>query len=378
MPYPTGPFTHDYTVGNYADGTEFQDTKAFDGQLVKSITAWFGGPNFNAIQYTFTKGDTITHGSPNGEKATFFFEAGEYVTSLQLSKYWGGRAKGNIARIWFRTSLGKIFAIGQSTDVDLYSPDVGSGYLAGFTGSGPGSFLYSLGCIFLIHVQKVVLNNVIYPQLPASTENIDKGSVSSHLCNNAGYDSPSPCEWTEKLNRTDTITFSSSTTRQFTEKLTIEAKIPLLETTGVESSWGLSSTSTHSYSESTTQEFIFSRAVTTAPGEVLRIEGWLTSGNLDIDYVADVIITFPDNQTLQYKEEGKFQNALFANAETKVVKLQSLPSPLGARVTRVSDDESDDDGDLTEKEMMGLQMAKRDGRQPAFWRRVLSCGFRSN
>ena len=308
MPYPSGPFTGDYTVGNYAQGNKFADCKASDGELIRSIKVYTGDTVINGIQYTFTGGKSITHGHLSGDKTSSVdLSVGETITRVELFKYWG---TGNIARMRMTTSNGKTLDCGRDKSVDLYAPNVASGYLAGFTGSEGSGYLHSLGCIFLIQVEKVLVHNVTYPEVP-TTEGIESISLLDVTYDNTAGTRDQTYHFNQSISRTNTATFSSGTTASFGSKVSIEAGVPTLVKAVAETSWSISTTSSHSVTESKNVTFDYGTDPVVSPGEIMDVSAMCKYGHLDVEYVADVRVTFPDGQKIEYQETGTLQNAQY-------------------------------------------------------------------
>lgn len=128
---------------------------------------------------------------------------------------------------------------------------------------------------------------------------------------------------------------------------------------------GYSTTTTHTTTESQTILGFH---------EVKMAYFMLVYGNLDVKFVADVRVEFPDGQTIDYKEEGTIQNAQYGYKYIQVKPYElPPPPPFMARIKGITDDDSDDG--FTEKEGLQLQPANHGG-QLSSWRKLIFCNFR--
>jgi hypothetical protein len=240
QPYVDGPYSPQRIVGQ-SGGADFLDCKAGEGKMVKALTIYADGERVKSIKLTYSDNTTSsTHGYQSGTIHGIRFEPGERVTWVTL---WTDDRYKDLARIQLSTTYNKhIDGGGYWKGYTPYSIDVGSGYLVGATGNAKSAYVKALGLIFLIEVTKTTISNVVYD--PPQANLISRTTLDSATFDNRGSTSVLNWEFTDSQERTNSTSFTSSTTQTFTANVSVETSIPEIAKVGESYQWQTGKTQT--------------------------------------------------------------------------------------------------------------------------------------
>ena len=315
IPYPTGPFVRPWRIiGDHlgTNGTGFSLSQFDQGRIVKRIGVHYNPRTcLRGIAISYENGDRDFTGTAQNNYAEITLQPGETITRASL---WGNGVGTRTGRIWFETDRGRTFNAGRdTTGQDEFPINVGSGILAGFVGRS-GTDIYILGFAFIIPVRSTTISNVRFG-LPSGDSIVPHVLVHETPFTNNQTDRDLDWDFSNEVERTNSVTFSSSVTLEFGASLSVSAGIPAIVSVEGGYSWGISGTTTWQRTTETTVRFRWSLNGTLGPGEQVICTAICQFGRANVKYTADVSHVFTDGQVWSYSDRGTLENAEYAFAE---------------------------------------------------------------
>lgn len=314
IPYPTGPFVRPFhMVGDHLgnNGTGFSLCRFDQGRIVKRIGVHYNPRTcLRGISISYENGDRESTGTAQNNYEEITLQPGEKIARASL---WGNGVGTRTGRIWFQTDRDRIFNAGRdTTGQDEFPINVGSGILAGFVGRS-GTDIFILGFTFIIPVRETLISNVRFA-LPSGDNIVPHVLVhETPFTNNTNSDLN--WDFSNEVERTNSVTFSSSVTLEFGGSLSVSAGIPAIVSVESGYSWGVSRTSTWESTTETTVRFRWSLSGTLNPGEQVICTAVCQFGRANVTYTADVKHVFAGGQEWSYSDRGTLENAEYAFAE---------------------------------------------------------------
>ena len=190
---------------------------------------------------------------------------------------------------------------------------LGDGICCGIVGSS-GSDIDNMGFVFLTPVQQIRMKDIKYPTLTFDSQGITPERLDSYKHTN---NSDVPYDWTFSGKRSVTAedTWSVGATAKVYGKVSVEASVPEVAEVGGKFGWEVSATTTHSSTESTTQELSWSHNGTLRPNESISLEAITRHGKLLIPYTAIMEVTLKSDQTFAWEAKGQYAGVSYSSVE---------------------------------------------------------------
>lgn len=315
IPFPTGPFVRPFRIiGDHlgTNGTGFSLCRFDQGRIVKRIGVHYNPRTcLRGISIYYENGDHEFTGTAQNNYDEIILQPGEKITRASL---WGNGVGTRTGRIRFETDRGRTFNAGRdTTGQDEFPINVGSGILAGFVGRS-GTDIYILGFVFIIPVRSTLISNVIFA-LPSRDNIVPHILVHETPFTNNQTDRDLHWDFSNAVERTNSVSFSSSVTLEFGASLTVSAGIPGIVSVESGYSWGVGTTRTWERTNENRVTFTWSLTGTLGPGEQVICTAICQFGRANVSYTADVRHVFTDGQEWSYSDHGILENAEYAFAE---------------------------------------------------------------
>ena len=297
------------TTGN--NGTQFDLRRFEQGRIVKRIGVHYDPRTcLRGISISYENGERATTGTLQGSYNEITLNPGETITRASL---WGNGVGTRTGRIRFETDGGRTFNAGRdTTGQDEFPITVGSGILAGFTGRS-GVDIFILGFVFIKPVRSTEITNVRYT-LPSGGNIVPHALVSEARFSN-NQSSPITWDFINSVERTNSVTFTSSVTLEFGVSVSVSAGVPGIVSVESGYSWGVGATREWSRTNETTVTFTWSLGGSLQPGEEVTCNAICQYGSASVPYTANVRHVFQDNHAISYTDRGTLENAEYAFAE---------------------------------------------------------------
>ncbi|TBU37875.1 hypothetical protein BD309DRAFT_875559 [Dichomitus squalens] len=290
--------------------------------VVKGLDVWYNSGVLRGIQVTFSDDSrTSVFGQPSDSHASITFVPGERITELTL---WGNGVGTRTGRIRLTTSASQTFDVGKNTSGQTaYPAGLGSGILVGFVGRC-GLEIDMLGPVFLNgSVQSISISNVVYnPPLTGSNTGISRQDLDSiHYYNPPNAKASLPWTFSNEVKRTETTTFTQSTTTTYGFSVNAEVSAELFGVGGkFGDGYSWQNTSTQETSTSTSFEKSVGWGISgeLQPGEGITASSFCQQGVGHANYIATVTLRLSDGTVSTYQEPGQFNTVVYTEAEVTV------------------------------------------------------------
>lgn len=311
---PEGPWAPVSGVGGRG-GKKFLAFKGNDGKLVIGLTVtwnlrYLRGIRLKYSDATLSEQIGVSHSSYSRH---FEFEPGEAITSASL---WGNGVGTRAGRIRFETNKNHTFDAGKDTSgQDEYSIEVGSGFLAGFSGRADRD-IDLLAFIFLEPVMSVDIKDVVY-KLPVAHKTISPFALGHGSWTN---DTDKPMQWKfeNSVKRTNKVEWGDTISTEYGVHANIEASIPMIAKGSEGYDWKTGHT--RSWGKSTSWEVGLSwgESGTLDPGKSLTATAECQLSEGDVKYTSHVTITTVSGKKLDYNESSVMYTAQYAFTAIRV------------------------------------------------------------
>ncbi|TBU28212.1 hypothetical protein BD309DRAFT_869954 [Dichomitus squalens] len=290
--------------------------------IVKGLEVWYNSNFLLGVQVTFSDDSrTSVFGQPSDSHASITFVPGERITELTL---WGNGQGTRTGRIRLTTSAGQTFDVGKNTSGQkAYPAGLGSGILVGFVGRS-GAAIDMLGPVFLNgSVQSISISNVVYtPPLTGSNTGISRQDLDKiHYYNPPTAKRNLPWKFNNEVKRTQTTTFTQSTTSTYGLTVSTEVSAELFGVggkIGVGYSWEATNTQETSTSTSFEKTVGWEISGELQPGEGITATSFCQQGVGHANYTATVTLLLSDGTVSTYQEPGQFNTVVYTEAEVTV------------------------------------------------------------
>ena len=309
--WPPGPWVAGHFIGGNNTGRPFLAFKGDQGNWVRTIRVHYNSTRLRGIRLTFQDGtESQQIGSATDSSKLLSLSTGERLRSASL---WGNGIGTRTGRIRIETTGGQILDAGKdTTGQDTFAIDVGSGFLAGFSGK-EGADIDTLSFINLKPVRSVEVSNVVY------REPFSPNSINPTVLNRVVYGderSTTPANWifSNSVVRSNSTKFIATSSFEFSANISVSAGIPLIAEVSAGYSWSVGYSRSREYEETTAVDLTWSLGGVLAPGEVITAIATCQYGNANFPYTATVNILVNTGERLSYRESGVLQNAQYAFA----------------------------------------------------------------
>lgn len=309
---PSGPWAPTHGIGGWG-GDKFLAFKGNDGVLVKTLSVTYNSKHLRGLRLTYndnTRSQQI--GGSNDTSGSITFAPGEVITQASL---WGNGIGTRTGRIRFTTDKGQTFDVGKNTAGQTeYSIDVGSGFLAGFSGRAHDD-IDMLAFLFLGPVRKVEIKDVRY-QIPQASQGIGGVALDQAVFTNNSREEE---DWTfsNSVTRKNSVSWGSTSSIEFGMHATVTAGIPEVASAEIGYEWTVGSSRSWDQSEEWEVSLSWGHSGHLAPGKSVTVTATCQYGNANIDYTCQVVIT-TSRGTLRYNDSGVLKTAQYAFAESTV------------------------------------------------------------
>ncbi|NP_001103881.1 jacalin 7 [Danio rerio] len=299
-------------------GVEFSFTGERNGARLEKLWVWEGPSQIKAIKAWLSDGRDATFGEPAGPHQEFVFKPGESFTALSL---WGNGAGTRLGGIKFKTIdsqgnarlfFAKMTEWGLKTEFPV---DVCSGYCLGIEGRA-GADIDSLGFLFLMAVESVVLTNVYYPTIHQIIPRVAVEEIKSMTFrNNTSAAQQQKIETSKKVTTASSWSLSTSLTAAFSVE--VSAGVPAVAE--VRKGFSISVTAESSYKQDYAEEKneTLSSTIEVPPKKKVVVNISIGRATFDLPYTGIVKITCKGGGVFQYETNGQYKGVTYTDIKVK-------------------------------------------------------------
>ncbi|XP_038053297.1 aerolysin-like protein [Patiria miniata] len=316
---------------NQASGGSGGKAKTFikmdTGAVMTKIQAWKEDWRIRGVEMTMSDGTQQLFGSRTGSGSLFTLNSGETLRRLNIQAS-GQKSSGGYVRlgaIWMETSQGRSWGIFSRylTEDGRYWYDMpNSGIVCGMFGKY-GDDVDCLGFAVMNPIERARLVNVTYPNLDLKVVADTPTIVASNEYSNGTSVNQSYTLTGEKTVTTER-SWSVTTGFEMSYSVSVSASIPQVADIEASTSWTLSSETTHSRSETISEEQGWEWPIVCPPYMRIRASGTMYQDSIDNAYEAKVHIDLKNGQDYEYAVKGIYEGM---NVRHGLLKVEELGPP---------------------------------------------------
>lgn len=293
-------------------GKPFDLKGGTNGKVLEKIGVWSVDFTIKALKVWLTGDEPKMFGESAGTYKEFSFNPGERITRMSL---WGNGAGTRTGWIYFETNQGRSFDHGMTEwgRKQEYPVDVGSGVCVGVMGRS-GADIDSLGFVFLNPIRSAVLRNVRYPTLAFDAQGIAPETIDVFSDQNTGK---AQRNWRFAGKRTVSTTSSWSVTvgLELYSEVSVEASVPGVAKVSGKTGWKLSTSATHSRSETVARELSWEESGTLKPGKSIYLQALSRRGQISLPYQGDFEVVLENGEKFTFPVKGDYKGLTYSGIE---------------------------------------------------------------